>query len=144
MVKLPEKSPPHFTNLKPLAGATVTVTCVPSGKKRMLVFAPGRIKEHFHLELQGNHLTVSYLPPDGFPRPEWVLREYSRGVAADAASGAATRSSTLASFVISASPWGSKQALKRLRVQHAGSPPTTKLYLLATNMGVCNGDQNRP
>jgi len=45
----------------------------------MLVFAPGRIKEHFHLELQGSRLTVSYLPPEGFPRPEWVLREYSRG-----------------------------------------------------------------
>jgi HSP20 family protein len=35
----------------------------------MLVFAPGRIKE----------LTVSYTPPEGFPRPEWILREYSRG-----------------------------------------------------------------
>src|SRR5450432_3357045 len=45
----------------------------------MLVFAPGRIKEHFHLGLKGNQLTVSYLPPEGFPRPEWVLREYSRG-----------------------------------------------------------------
>jgi HSP20 family protein len=45
----------------------------------MLVFAPGRIREHFHLEIKGNQLTVSYLPPDGFPRPDWVLREYSRG-----------------------------------------------------------------
>ncbi|TAL43755.1 MAG: Hsp20/alpha crystallin family protein [Chitinophagaceae bacterium] len=45
----------------------------------MLVFAPGRIKEHFHLDVNGNELTVSYTPPDGFPRPEWVLREYSRG-----------------------------------------------------------------
>lgn len=45
----------------------------------MLVFAPGRIKEHFHLDLNGNELTVSYTPPEGFPRPEWVLREYSRG-----------------------------------------------------------------
>ena len=45
----------------------------------MLVFAPGRIKEHFHLDVQGNELTVSYTPPEGFPRPEWVLREYSRG-----------------------------------------------------------------
>ena len=33
VVKLPEKSPPHFTNLKPLFGVTVTVTCVPSAKK---------------------------------------------------------------------------------------------------------------
>jgi HSP20 family protein len=45
----------------------------------MLVFAPGRIKEHFHLDVNGNELTVSYTPPEGFPRPEWVLREYSRG-----------------------------------------------------------------
>ena len=45
----------------------------------MLVFAPGRIKENFHLDVKGNELTVSYSPPEGFPRPEWVLREYSRG-----------------------------------------------------------------
>jgi HSP20 family protein len=45
----------------------------------MLVFAPGRIKEHFHLDVKGSELTVSYTPPEGFPRPEWVLREYSRG-----------------------------------------------------------------
>jgi HSP20 family protein len=45
----------------------------------MLVFAPGRIREHFHLDVNGSKLTVSYLPPDGFPRPEWILREYSRG-----------------------------------------------------------------
>jgi HSP20 family protein len=45
----------------------------------MLVFAPGRIKENFHLDVKGNELTVFYLPPEGFPRPEWVRREYSRG-----------------------------------------------------------------
>jgi HSP20 family protein len=45
----------------------------------LLVFAPGRIKEHFQLEMEGNELTVSYNPPEGFPRPEWILREYSRG-----------------------------------------------------------------
>ena len=45
----------------------------------MLVFAPGRIKEHFHLDVNGNELTVSYNPPEGFPRPDWILREYSRG-----------------------------------------------------------------
>jgi HSP20 family protein len=45
----------------------------------LLVFAPGRIKEHFHLDVNGNELTVSYNPPEGFPRPEWILREYSRG-----------------------------------------------------------------
>lgn len=45
----------------------------------MLVFAPGRIKEHFHLDVKGNELVISYTPPEGFPRPEWVRREYSRG-----------------------------------------------------------------
>lgn len=45
----------------------------------MLVFAPGRIKEHFKLDVNGRELTISYTPPEGFPRPDWVLREYSRG-----------------------------------------------------------------
>ena len=45
----------------------------------MLLFAPGRIREHFHLEVKGNELIISYTPPEGFPRPEWVHREYSRG-----------------------------------------------------------------
>jgi len=45
----------------------------------MLLFAPGRIKEHFKLDVKGNELTVSYTPPEGFTRPEWIVREYSRG-----------------------------------------------------------------
>ena len=45
----------------------------------MLVFAPGRIKENFHIDVKGNELTVSYTPPEGFQKPNWVLREYSRG-----------------------------------------------------------------
>jgi HSP20 family protein len=45
----------------------------------ILVFAPGRIKEHFQLGINGNELSVSYTPPEGFPRPEWIRREYSRG-----------------------------------------------------------------
>jgi len=45
----------------------------------MLVFAPGRIREHFSIDVEGRELKISYTPPDGFPRPEWVLREYSRG-----------------------------------------------------------------
>ena len=45
----------------------------------MLVFAPGRIKEHFQVAVKGNELTVSYTPPENFPRFDWVLREYSRG-----------------------------------------------------------------
>ncbi len=45
----------------------------------MLVFAPGRIREHFHLDVKGNDLTVSYEPPQDFPRVDWISREYSRG-----------------------------------------------------------------
>jgi HSP20 family protein len=45
----------------------------------MLVFAPGRIREHFKLDLKGNELIISYTPPEGFPKQEWIRREYSRG-----------------------------------------------------------------
>ena len=45
----------------------------------MLVLAPGRIKEHFKIDVDGRDLKISYTPPEGFPRPEWVVREYSRG-----------------------------------------------------------------
>ena len=45
----------------------------------MLVFAPGRIKENFNIQVKGNELHVSYSPPEGFPRVEWISREYSRG-----------------------------------------------------------------
>jgi HSP20 family protein len=45
----------------------------------MLVFAPGRIKENFSLGVKGNELTITYTPPEGFPRFDWVMREYSRG-----------------------------------------------------------------
>lgn len=45
----------------------------------LLVFAPGRIKEHFQLAVEGRELKVSYTPPEGFPRPDWIQREYSRG-----------------------------------------------------------------
>jgi HSP20 family protein len=45
----------------------------------MLVFAPGRIKEYFKIDVEGKELKISYTPPEGFPRPDWILREYSRG-----------------------------------------------------------------
>jgi HSP20 family protein len=45
----------------------------------LLLFAPGRLREHFHLEVRGSELIISYAPPDNFPRPDWVHREYSRG-----------------------------------------------------------------
>ena len=45
----------------------------------MLVFAPGRIRENFKLDVKGNELAISYTPPEGFPKSEWIRREYSRG-----------------------------------------------------------------
>jgi HSP20 family protein len=45
----------------------------------MLVFAPGRIKEHFKIDMEGRELRISYTPPEGFPKFNWVQREYSRG-----------------------------------------------------------------
>ena len=45
----------------------------------MLLFAPGRVRESFHLDVNGLELTIRYTPPESFPRPEWILREYSRG-----------------------------------------------------------------
>jgi HSP20 family protein len=45
----------------------------------MLVFAPGRVKENFALAVRGNELSISYTPPEGFPKFDWVMREYSRG-----------------------------------------------------------------
>ena len=45
----------------------------------MLVFAPGRIREYFKLDVKGNELIISYTPPEGFPKQEWIRREYSRG-----------------------------------------------------------------
>lgn len=45
----------------------------------MLVFAPGRIREHFKLDVQGSELIISYTPPEDFPKQDWVKREYSRG-----------------------------------------------------------------
>lgn len=45
----------------------------------MLVFAPGRIKEHFKIDVDGRELRISYTPPEGFPKFDWVQREYSRG-----------------------------------------------------------------
>jgi HSP20 family protein len=43
------------------------------------LFAPGRIKEHFKIDVEGRELKISYTPPEGFPRPDWIQREYSRG-----------------------------------------------------------------
>lgn len=58
--------------------AAVNIHQTESGYE-MLVFAPGRIREHFSLQVKGNDLIVSYTPPEGFPRFNWVQKEYSRG-----------------------------------------------------------------
>jgi HSP20 family protein len=65
-------------SVRSMQRAAVNIYKTPTSYE-MLVFAPGRIKEHFKLDVKGNQLTVSYLPPDGFPRPDWIIREYSRG-----------------------------------------------------------------
>jgi len=45
----------------------------------LMVFAPGRIKEHFSVTTKGTELTITYTPPGGIKSPEWIQREYSRG-----------------------------------------------------------------
>ncbi len=45
----------------------------------MLVFAPGREKEHFTISVKGSTLIVGYVSPEGYPMVDWVSREYSRG-----------------------------------------------------------------
>jgi len=64
--------------IRSMQRATVNIHKTDSSYE-MLVFAPGRIKENFHIDVKGNELTVSYTPPEGFQKPNWVLREYSRG-----------------------------------------------------------------
>ncbi len=34
---------------------------------------------HFHLDVKGNDLTVSYKPPQDFPKVDRITRDYSRG-----------------------------------------------------------------
>ena len=67
---------PFFVRSQQRAAVNVYKT---ESSYEMLLFAPGRIKEHFKVDVEGTDLKVSYTPPEGFPRPEWVLREYSRG-----------------------------------------------------------------
>lgn len=45
----------------------------------LLLFAPGRVKENFHIEVEGNELSISYKPTDDTSNLEWIRREYSRG-----------------------------------------------------------------
>ena len=68
--------PPFYRNTMQRAAVNVYKT---DTSYELLVFAPGRIREHFKLDVNGRVLTVSYTPPEGFPRPDWIQREYSRG-----------------------------------------------------------------
>ncbi len=45
----------------------------------LLLFAPGRVKENFHIEVEGNELSINYKPTEDTSNLEWVRREYSRG-----------------------------------------------------------------
>lgn len=71
-----QKQRGQFTRTMQRAAVNIYKT---ANSYELLVFAPGRIKENFQLSMNGNELSVSYNPPEGFPRPEWILREYSRG-----------------------------------------------------------------
>jgi|SRR5690242_12742933 len=68
----------HILNLRSVQRAFVNVYRTDTTYE-MLVFAPGRIREHFKLDVKGNELIISYAPPEGFPKYEWIRREYSRG-----------------------------------------------------------------
>ncbi len=45
----------------------------------LMVFAPGRVKENFQVNVVDKELIVSYQPAAGIPQHEWIQREYSRG-----------------------------------------------------------------
>jgi len=45
----------------------------------ILVFAPGRVKEQFHIQVNDRELKVSYTPVTNTSGLDWVLKEYSRG-----------------------------------------------------------------
>lgn len=68
----------HILNLRSVQRAFVNVYRTDTTYE-ILVFAPGRIREHFKLDVKGNELIISYTPPEGFPKYEWIRREYSRG-----------------------------------------------------------------
>jgi HSP20 family protein len=68
----------HILNLRSAQRAFVNVYKTGTTYE-MLVFAPGRIREHFKIDVKGNELIISYTPPEGFPKQEWVRKEYSRG-----------------------------------------------------------------
>ncbi len=68
----------HILNLRSAQRAFVNVYKTDTTYE-MLVFAPGRIREHFKIDVKGNELIISYTPPEGFPKQDWIRREYSRG-----------------------------------------------------------------
>lgn len=45
----------------------------------ILVFAPGRNKQNFHVSVKGEEISVSYSPSEDTSSLEWIRKEYSRG-----------------------------------------------------------------
>jgi len=45
----------------------------------MMLFAPGRQKENFSIQLKGDEMVISYKPSVDTSGLNWVRREYSRG-----------------------------------------------------------------
>jgi HSP20 family protein len=45
----------------------------------LMVFAPGRVKENFRVQMKGDTLTISYHPAEDTSTLDWVRKEYSRG-----------------------------------------------------------------
>jgi len=68
----------HFLNLRSAQRAFVNVYQTDTSYE-MLVFAPGRIREPFKIDVKGNEIIISYTPPEGFPAHQWIRKEYSRG-----------------------------------------------------------------
>jgi HSP20 family protein len=45
----------------------------------VMVFAPGRVKENFHVKVNGDELIIRYQPTDDTSSLDWIRKEYSRG-----------------------------------------------------------------
>jgi HSP20 family protein len=45
----------------------------------VLVFAPGRVKENFSVNVKGDEIIISYRPTEDTSSLDWVRKEYSRG-----------------------------------------------------------------
>jgi HSP20 family protein len=66
--------PPYTSNRK----APVSIYKTDKTYEIML-FAPGRDKENFKVQIKGNELVISYKPTIDTSNLNWVRKEYSRG-----------------------------------------------------------------